>query len=677
MAGFTPVNPVKRARPSAPRGVSVDTGRDDDRTPDSGSPATDDNASGAGSVTTKAGTALDSRDEVSSSEGSGTSTPEPGTDTKQSISRPARSRDHRNNKTASSQQFDMGSVRTRSAYTGVEDMRSRITGAKAAPVFRPSMHQFADPIGYIASIAATGRDHGVVKIIPPAEWQPSFRLDTDRMRFRARLQKINAHEPNGKRARSSFLAKLYRYHRDVRKAPISKIPSIDKRPLDLYHLHEAVVSKGGFEVVCSRKLWAQVGRELGYSGKIMTSLSTSLKSTYQRFLWPYDRYLAGDGSSSEPAAQVPEESLDLAESGSTTPTPGIGAGSTPAPTSESPSAKRERSVESDTTAKRIKLESGAATPAPTVHSERTWYPQVSNSHHEFKRKQSDSDTLAFSRQTDDDRVYSLAEFQQRATELRDRYLGETPDVTEYDVEREFWRRVKDQPEKNTDNLTQTEYAFDLPVRSHGSGFAQPERDAGDPAVFSPWNLNALPFAERSFGRYIDDDVPALVEPKLDVGAVFSAQSWGFEDAFAYLVSYHHFGTTRTWYAVPEKDEESFRGIIAASIGDNVVEDEPSELLDADCMLPPDSIRSSNASVYSVDQRPGEIIIVFPQAYTCHFNHGFNLVESVNVLPVIDWLSYGREFETLCRQLRIEPPFSINRVLLNIAASSAPIATAKQ
>lgn len=43
--------------------------------------------------------------------------------------------------------------------------------------------------------------------------------------------------------------------------------------------------------MCKYKKWAEVGRDLGYSGKIMSSLSTSLKNSYQKWLHPYEEYL--------------------------------------------------------------------------------------------------------------------------------------------------------------------------------------------------------------------------------------------------------------------------------------------------------------------------------------------------------------------------------------------------
>ena len=72
---------------------------------------------------------------------------------------------------------------------------------------------------------------------------------------------------------------------------LNRFPSVDKRPLDLYKLKKAVETRGGFEKVCKLKKWAEIGRDLGYSGKIMSSLSTSLKNSYQKWLHPYEEYL--------------------------------------------------------------------------------------------------------------------------------------------------------------------------------------------------------------------------------------------------------------------------------------------------------------------------------------------------------------------------------------------------
>lgn len=94
----------------------------------------------------------------------------------------------------------------------------------------------------------------------------------------------------GTRANLTYLDGLHKYHKQQGNH-INRLPYVDKKPLDLYKLKKAVESRGGFEKVCKGKKWAEIGRDLGYSGKIMSSLSTSLKNSFQKWLWPYEEYL--------------------------------------------------------------------------------------------------------------------------------------------------------------------------------------------------------------------------------------------------------------------------------------------------------------------------------------------------------------------------------------------------
>lgn len=94
----------------------------------------------------------------------------------------------------------------------------------------------------------------------------------------------------GTRANLNYLDQLTRFHKQHGNS-LTRFPSVDKRPLDLYKLKKAVEVRGGFDQVCKLKKWAEIGRDLGYSGKIMSSLSTSLKNSYQRWLQPYEDYL--------------------------------------------------------------------------------------------------------------------------------------------------------------------------------------------------------------------------------------------------------------------------------------------------------------------------------------------------------------------------------------------------
>lgn len=117
----------------------------------------------------------------------------------------------------------------------------------------------------------------------------------------------------GNRANMNYIDGLAMFHKQ-HGTNYSRLPSVDKRPLDLYKLKKAVEIRGGFEQVCKTKKWAEIGRDLGYSGKIMSSLSTSLKNSYQRYLQPYEEYLAR----AKPGVQ---QQLEMEHGGPFTPSP--------------------------------------------------------------------------------------------------------------------------------------------------------------------------------------------------------------------------------------------------------------------------------------------------------------------------------------------------------------------
>ena len=117
----------------------------------------------------------------------------------------------------------------------------------------------------------------------------------------------------GTRANLNYLDQLSKYHKQ-HGTSLNRFPSVDKRPLDLYRLKKAVEIRGGFATVCRGKKWAEIGRDLGYSGKIMSSLSTSLKNSYSRYLQPYEEWV----KSAKPGVQ---QQIEAEFGGPITPSP--------------------------------------------------------------------------------------------------------------------------------------------------------------------------------------------------------------------------------------------------------------------------------------------------------------------------------------------------------------------
>ncbi|KUL92420.1 hypothetical protein ZTR_02263 [Talaromyces verruculosus] len=242
-------------------------------------------------------------------------------------------------------------------------------------------------------------------------------------------------------------------------------------------------------------------------------------------------------------------------------------------------------------------------------------------------------------------VYSLKQFQEKANAFKKSYfaprmpfdpvLNTQRRETEDDVEREFWRLVE--------SLTETvevEYGADIHSTTHGSGFPTVERNPLDPYSQDPWNLNVLPFYGDSLFRHIKSDISGMTVPWVYVGMCFSTFCWHNEDHYAYSANYQHFGATKTWYGIPGKDAEAFEEAMRQAVPE-LFETQPDLLFQLVTLLPPDQLKKAGVNVYALDQRAGQFVITFPQAYHAGFNHGFNFNEAVNFAPT-DWEPFARD-----------------------------------
>jgi [histone H3]-trimethyl-L-lysine4 demethylase len=90
--------------------------------------------------------------------------------------------------------LDLGSVERRGQPTAVRlpPKVSRPHGLQEAPTFYPTEEEFrAGPLEYIRKIAEEGSKYGIVKIIPPEGWNPTFAIDTEVSIFNLNLGNFN------------------------------------------------------------------------------------------------------------------------------------------------------------------------------------------------------------------------------------------------------------------------------------------------------------------------------------------------------------------------------------------------------------------------------------------------------------------------------------------------------
>jgi [histone H3]-trimethyl-L-lysine4 demethylase len=276
-------------------------------------------------------------------------------------------------------------------------------------------------------------------------------------------------------------------------------------------------------------------------------------------------------------------------------------------------------------------------------------------------------------------VYSLKQFQEKANSFKKNYfaprmpfdpvLNTQRRETEDDVEREFWRLVE--------SLTETvevEYGADIHSTTHGSGFPTVERNPLDPYSQDPWNLNVLPFYGESLFKHIKSDISGMTVPWVYVGMCFSTFCWHNEDHYAYSANYQHFGATKTWYGIPGNDAEAFEEAMRQAVPE-LFETQPDLLFQLVTLLPPDQLKKAGVNVYALDQRAGQFVVTFPQAYHAGFNHGFNFNEAVNFAPT-DWEPFGALGVERLQAFRRQPCFSHDELLLTAAARDSSIKTAK-
>ena len=279
----------------------------------------------------------------------------------------------------------------------------------------------------------------------------------------------------------------------------------------------------------------------------------------------------------------------------------------------------------------------------------------------------------------DGSIYSLRNFQEKANNFKDHYFAQKMPFdpisnaqkkpTEDDIEREFWRLVENQTES-----VEVEYGADIHSTTHGSGFPTIEKNPLSPYSRDPWNLNVLPFHEESLFRHIKTDISGMTVPWLYVGMVFSTFCWHNEDHYAYSANYQHFGATKTWYGIPGKDAAAFEKAMKEALPE-LFETQPDLLFQLVTLLPPDQLRKAGVEVYALDQRAGQFVITYPQAYHAGFNHGFNFNEAVNFAPA-DWEPFGEAGVEKLQEFRRQPCFSHDELLLTAAASDSTIKTAK-
>ncbi|KAF8760367.1 BRIGHT, ARID (A/T-rich interaction domain) domain [Rhizoctonia solani] len=617
--------------------------------------------------------------------------------------------------------FDMSTVNTKS----VPPPRTtpRLMGLEECPVFYPTADEFRDPMTYIRSIHEKAVPHGIIKIVPPQDWEMPFVCDTQTFRFKTRLQRLNSIEASS-RAKMSFLEQLYRYHDQGANRP--SVPLINHQPLDLWLLRREVQRRGGYDTVSRNKLWGDVQRAMGYTGPSV--LAAQLKAAYTRIISPYEVFRAQvrhDPSPNRDRRVQPPRSSGRTSRSRVFPSTAATPPSSPLTPSSSPLSEppddadpqASQAAGADVKMKPPKDEGAnafskalAQDPGPSMTFDNTPLPNPAPPAPPVRKGEMCELCLKGDRDTEmllcdgcDEGFHmscldppwmpspkavgdehSLTSFQQRDLQFRKSWFekhppsGEDPTripigdsdikVSEDDVEREFWRLVQSSHE-----TVEVEYGADVHSTTHGSAMPSVESHPRDPYSRDPWNVNNLPILQDSMLRYIKSDISGMTVPWTYVGMLFSTFCWHNECT----------GARRKHGTASQAKMHKNSKTRSKSEAPDLFEAQPDLLFQLVTLMNPDRLRKAGVRVFACNQRPGEFVVTLPKAYHAGFNHGelmegveqLNFNEAVNfALP--EWLPLGLECAKRYQEHRKLPVFSHDELLVTVVQHALSVKNAQ-
>lgn len=158
-----------------------------------------------------------------------------------------------------------------------------------APTYYPTKDEFKDPYEYMAKIRSEAEQYGIIKIVPPASWNPKCVIDSGSFKFTARTQSLNMIGA-ATRAALDYMEHLANFHK-LSGSDMREIPSTSSNKLlNVYQLKNAVSSHaGGFQAMQTED-WERLSKALDLE-ILPHSNGQYLRSFYLDTIQPYESYL--------------------------------------------------------------------------------------------------------------------------------------------------------------------------------------------------------------------------------------------------------------------------------------------------------------------------------------------------------------------------------------------------
>ncbi|ELK15839.1 Lysine-specific demethylase 5B [Pteropus alecto] len=505
----------------------------------------------------------------------------------------------------------------------------------------------------------------------PADWQPPFACDVDKLHFTPRIQRLNELEAQT-RVKLNFLDQIAKYW-ELQGSTL-KIPHVERKILDLFQLNKLVAEEGGFAVVCKDRKWTKIATKMGFApGK---AVGSHIRGHYERILNPYNLFLSGDSLRCLQKPNLATDTKDKEYKPHDIPQ----RQSVP-PSETCPPARRAKRMRAE-----VDLYVCLLCGSGSDEDRLLLCDGCDDSYHTFclipplhdvpkgdwrcpkclaQECSKPQEAFGFEQAA---RGYTLRTFGEMADAFKSDYFNMPVHMVPTElVEKEFWRLVS-----TIDEDVTVEYGADIASKEFGSGF--PVRDGKtrlsaeeEEYLDSGWNLNNMPVMEQSVLAHITADICGMKLPWLYVGMCFSSFCWHIEDHWSYSINYLHWGEPKTWYGVPGYAAEQLESVMKR-LAPELFVSQPDLLHQLVTIMNPNTLMTHEVPVYRTNQCAGEFVITFPRAYHSGFNQGFNFAEAVNFCTV-DWLPLGRQCVEHYRLLHRYCVFSHDEMICKMASKA--------
>ncbi|XP_063394199.1 protein Jumonji [Cydia fagiglandana] len=510
-------------------------------------------------------------------------------------------------------QNELGSLATEGNGREEAYLEEKARTVLEAPTYYPTAEEFEDPIKYYDKIAPEASKYGLCKIVPPENFKPKCTM-SDTIRFAVIYQYISKmYSRWGPVSRELAAIKA---HLRTQSVVFARSPLLDGSEVNLPKLYHAVERNGGLSNVIQRKRWGRVADEMKLTK--LQHPERKLDPIYMRYLLPY-------------ATLSDQERQNIMAE-----------------------------VEKCWTTKYQKMLERARNPF-----QRQYRMLGTECESESDDEGEDGNTAGALHEAEDcivqGRTMNLVTFKKIATSLMDAHFEPSKQPPgAVDVEKAYWRAVL----LGTEHIVANTASID--TGEEGYGFPKdPQAEYGA----HPWNLKVLAKNPNNVLRYLGP-VLGVTVPTLHLGMLFSTSCWHRDPHGLPWTEYMHSGAEKIWYGIPRDESANFRRAVE-TLCPAYCQNKSIWLASEITMVPPNILSEHGVKLSRLLQRPGEYVLVFPEAHSCSITTGFGISESVYFASNA-WLT---DVYKLFQELRnsCEPTmFSLEQLLLNGSADfSAP------